>query len=62
MKIKTKELREKSNEELMEMKKTAEHLIMMTAGVKPKIKPEQKKVPRKLIARILTIINERKNG
>ena len=63
MKIKAKELREKSNEELMQMKKRLEeHLIF--CKVPKNIGNKGFDIPqtKKNIARILTIINERKNG
>jgi len=61
MKIKAKELRIKTTEQLLEMKKTAELLVICSQKkmVQPKIKPEQRKVPKKLIARINTILKER---
>ncbi len=53
------DLRKKTDKELIKMRKEAEYLIISSIGVKSKIKPEQRKVPRKLIARINTILKER---
>jgi len=58
--MKTRELKQKRNEDLIEMRKEAEGMIIRSYGsVNPAIKPEQRKVPRKLIAKINTILKER---
>lgn len=54
-----KELRRKSKKELIEMKKQLEFDIMSSySKIKPKIRPEQRKVRKKIIAQINTILNE----
>lgn len=59
--MKIKELRKLSREELLKKKKECEKLIISSyCKVKPKIKPEQRKSPKKTIARINTILRERR--
>jgi ribosomal protein L29 len=61
--MKISELRKLSEEELIKKKKELEMEIAGSYGTtKPIIKPEQRRNRRRIIAQILTILNERKLG
>lgn len=58
--MKVKEIRKLSRNELIDMKKECEMMIMMSSPKlnNPKIKPEQRKGVRRTIAQINTLLNE----
>lgn len=58
--MKSKDLRKLTDEKLLEKKKELELEILGSyAKVHPTIKPEQKRIRKKTIARINTILHER---
>lgn len=60
--MKSSELRKLSEEELIKKKKQLELEMMGSYGeVNPTIKPEQRRSRRRIVAQILTVLNERKN-